>query len=98
MKERNKSKMTVIILFILMLISIALLLVFIIMAANNLEENQRETSEVQSLVEEQISSNDYLSPAATAELNDTKKDVYFLRDARLLYYQNKYQNQIDFFR
>ena len=39
MKERNKSKITVIILFILMLISLALLIVFIIMASNNIEEN-----------------------------------------------------------
>lgn len=70
MKERNKSKMTVIILFILMLISIALLIVFIIMAANNLEENQGETSEVQPLIEEQISSDRYLPPVTKAEFNN----------------------------
>lgn len=58
MKERDKSKLTVIILFILMLISIALLIIFIIMAANNLEENQGATSEIQPVIEEQISLND----------------------------------------
>lgn len=55
MKERNKSKITVIILFILMLISLALLIVFIIMASNNIEERQGATSEVQPVIEEQIS-------------------------------------------
>ena len=68
MKKINKSKMTVIILFILMLISIALLIVFIMMAANNLEDNQGETSEVQSLIEEQISSDD-IFPASTKRVN-----------------------------
>lgn len=70
MKERNKSKMTVIILFILMLISIALLIVFIIMAANNLEENQEKTSEVQPLIEEQINSDRYLPPATKTDFNN----------------------------
>lgn len=70
MKERNKSKLTVIILFILMLISIALLIVFIIMAANNLEENASETSKSQPLVEKQISLNDYFLPAAEAEFKN----------------------------
>lgn len=61
MEERNKSKITVIVLFILMLISIALLILFIIMASNNLEEKQIKTSESQPLVEEQINFNDILS-------------------------------------
>lgn len=61
MKETNKSKMTVIILFIMMLISIALLILFIIMASNNLEENQIKTSESQPLIEEQISLDNILS-------------------------------------
>lgn len=74
MKERDKSKLTVIILFILMLISIALLIIFIIMAANNLEENQRKTSEVQPLIEEQISSDNILS-ASTKRVNIGKQKV-----------------------
>lgn len=58
MKERNKSKMTVIVLFSLMLVSIVLLLIFIFIAANNLEEKQGATSEIQPVIEEQISLND----------------------------------------
>lgn len=61
MKEKNKSKTTVIVLFILMLISLALLVVFIIMASNNIEENDRNTSTAQFLIEEQISLNDIFS-------------------------------------
>ena len=68
MKERNKSKITVIILFILMLISLALLIVFIIMASNNIEEKQGNTSESEPLVEEQISLNE-ISAVSTEFLN-----------------------------
>lgn len=70
MKNMNKSKMTVIILFVLMLISIALLLVFIFMAVDNLEERKGATSEIQPVIEEEISFNDYLPPVAKAELNN----------------------------
>ncbi|CAD2071198.1 hypothetical protein GCM10007275_15720 [Jeotgalicoccus coquinae] len=65
MKNMNKSKMTVIILFVLMLISIALLLVFIFMAVDNLEERKGATSEIEPVIEEEISFNEI--PAAWAE-------------------------------
>ncbi|MBF0753681.1 hypothetical protein E4T89_05295 [Jeotgalicoccus nanhaiensis] len=87
MKERNKSKMTVIILFILMLISIALLIVFIMMAANNLEENQGETSEVQSLIEAQISSDDIL-PTSTKRVNISEQKSSDQRRLDELFYFN----------
>ena len=55
MKDNNKSKITVIVLFVLMLISIAPLLVFIFMAANNLEERQSGTSSAYPWTETEVS-------------------------------------------
>jgi Na+/serine symporter len=68
MKKLNKSQLTVVILFVLMLISIALLVVFMLIAASNLEDKQGAASEIEPVIEEQVSFNDYLPTETKDEL------------------------------
>lgn len=94
MKNMNKSKMTVIILFVLMLISIALLLVFIFMAVDNLEERKGATSEIEPVIEEEISFNEI--PAAWAEfLNIEEQETSDLNWLDVFWFNFFFENEDD---
>jgi len=51
-----------------MLMSIALLVVFMLIAASNLEDKQGAASEIEPVIEEQVSFNDYLPTETKDEL------------------------------